>query len=253
MSPRIAFVLGGVQKGGTTALASFIAQHPGVRLPAGKEAHVFDAADFDDGWDAGGVDARYAAHFPGGMAQADALYGDATPIYCLHPRLVGRIARYNPAMRWIIILRHPVERAISQYRMERGRGDERWPLWRAALFERWRLAGHEDDFSATSPLRHASYLQRGDYARQLDVLYAHFPREQVLVLRNEELAASPHAVLERVWAFLGLPAPAVAPVFSRVFEGSQGPLPRTTPVWRLLSLLLAGRMRQAAERYGIHW
>ena len=47
-TPRVRFLIGGVQKAGTTALASYLATHPGLRLPAGKEAHVFDAPDFDD-------------------------------------------------------------------------------------------------------------------------------------------------------------------------------------------------------------
>ena len=55
-APRVRFVVGGVQKGGTTALASFLGRCPQVVLPAGKEAHVFDAPDFDEGWDVAAVD-----------------------------------------------------------------------------------------------------------------------------------------------------------------------------------------------------
>ena len=118
--PRITFVIGGVQKGGTTALAQYLAAHPGIRLPAGKEAHVFDAPGFDDAWDAATVDAQYAAHFP--QHAADVLLGDATPFYLFHPDVVARIARYNPGMRWIILLRDPATRALSQFNMERERG-----------------------------------------------------------------------------------------------------------------------------------
>ena len=251
-SPRISFLVGGVQKCGTTALARYLAQHPGVVLPKGKEAHVFDAPDFDDGWDVEQVDARYAPHFP---AQADRkrMHGDATPIYCFHPVLVRRIAAYNPAMRWILILRHPVERAVSQWRMETARGDDNWPLWRAALFERWRVAGHQDDLSPDSPLRRHTYLARGDYARQLDALYARFPRRQVLLLRNEELAMAPGSVLARVWKFLGLPEPEAVPVPGRVFDSGQSPLPGFAPTRHLLALLLRRRMRDAEHRYGIRW
>lgn len=253
MNPRIGFVLGGVQKGGTTALAHFLGQHPHLRLPAGKEAHVFDAPDFDDTWDAAAVDARYAAHFDAGADGQGCLHGDATPIYCFLPRVVERIARYNPAMRWIVILRQPVDRAVSQYRMERGRGDESWPLWAAALLEPWRLAGHRDDLALGSPLRHHSYLARGDYARQLDVLYRHFPRGQVLLLHNHELAHAPDAVMARIWDFLGLAPPPQPPAYGRVFEGGYAPLRGWSPTRGLLGLLLRGRMRDAARRHDIHW
>lgn len=251
-TPRVQFVIGGVQKGGTTALASFLAQHPGIRLPATKEAHVFDDPGFDDAWDAQAVDERYLPHL--GAAVGDGIvHGDATPIYCFLPQAVARIARYNPQMRWILILRDPVDRAISQWRMERGRGDESWPLWAAALFEPLRTAGHGNDLALGSPLRHHTYLARGDYARQMDLLLAHFPAAQLLVLRNADLAARPGTVIEQVWRFLGLPAPAAAPVFSRVFEGGHQRLPDASPTRRLLALLLRGRMRAAADRYGLNW
>ena len=45
--PRIAFLVGGVQKAGTSALAQYLRASPGLRLPADKEAHVFDGPDFD--------------------------------------------------------------------------------------------------------------------------------------------------------------------------------------------------------------
>ena len=57
--PRIAFVVGGVQKAGTSALAQYLRASPGLRLPTDKEAHVFDAPDFDEAWSAAEVDARH--------------------------------------------------------------------------------------------------------------------------------------------------------------------------------------------------
>lgn len=220
MTPRVAFLLGGVQKGGTTALAAAIAAHPRVALPRAKEAHVFDDPGFDEGWDAADVDRRFAAHIDAaGWADPGVLVGDATPITAFHPRLVARVARYNPAMRWILLLREPVDRAISQWHMERARGAEHWPMWAAFLLERQRLRGREDDFSDGSPLRHHSYLARGRYRRQREALLAAFPRGQLLVLRTEWLASRPTEVLRRVWAHLGIEAPAGEGSVPRAFEG----------------------------------
>ncbi len=240
-APRVQFVIGGVQKGGTTAMAHCLAQHPQVLLPDAKEAHVFDAADFDDGWDRAQIDARYASHYS--VGGGDRLTGDATPIYCLHERFVQRIAHYNPLMRWVLLLRDPVERAISQYHMERARGDETWPLLPALLFERWRLRGHHDDFSANSPLRRHSYRLRGDYARQLATLYRHFDPEQVLVLRSDEFHEQPQAVLARVYAHLGLPGPVRLPQRTHVFAGDYVPPSRRGITWRLAYWLLRGERR----------
>lgn len=248
-SPRIAFVVGGVQKGGTTALARCLAQHPHIRLPRGKEAHVFDAPDFDETWEMQRVDARFEPHFD--PAPEDVVHGDATPIYCFHPAFVRRIAAYNPAMRWILILRDPIERAVSHYWMERRRGVERWPFWPAMLLERWRLAGHADDFSADSPLRRFSYRARGDYARQLDVLYSHFPHEQVLLIHNTELASAQEETLSKVFRFLGL-KPLVGLACHRVFQGDYEALPQGGWKRRLLAWLLRRELAAAQARYGLN-
>lgn len=248
--PRVSFLIGGVQKGGTTALARYVGAHPQVTLPRNKEAHVFDDPAFDDAWTVDDVDRAYAEHFDADGERT--LAGDATPIYVLHPTLVGRIARYNPAMKWVVILRHPLERALSQYSMESGRGDETWPFWLAMVLERLRLHGHADDFAPRSPLRHHSYRLRGDYARQLDVLYRHFPRGQVLVLRNEELAAAPEATLRQVWDFLGLQAPPQAD-YPRVFEGDYRRLRRNGLRWWMYGWLFRRELRDQAASHGIRW
>jgi hypothetical protein len=248
-SPAIGFVIGGVQKAGTSALASYLAAHPDLRLPSNKEAHVFDQPGFDPAWTAQDIDRQYAAALPADAAGH--LCGDATPIYVFHPWLVERIARYNPRMRWIVLLRDPVERALSQYHMEHARGTERWRLWPALLLERWRLRGHEDDFSPASPLRRHSYLARGDYARQLDVLYARFPREQVLLLRSEALREAPAACLARACAFLGVPPLSQRPAPREVFAGSYPPYPRSGPTWRLARWLLREPLARMRDRYGL--
>jgi hypothetical protein len=249
-SPRVSFVIGGVQKGGTTALARFVGAHPQVVLPRDKEAHVFDDPMFDEGWGVAGIDRRYGQHFAPGTEAC--LAGDATPIYLLHPRFVERIAAYNPAMKWVVILRHPLERALSQHHMERARGDERLPFWLALVLERWRLRGHADDFALRSPLRHQSYRLRGDYATQLDALYRHFPREQVLVLHNPALAAEPEATMRHVWGFLGLAPPPHAE-YPRVFEGAYRRLRPQGLRWRLFRWWFKGVLRRQACDHGIHW
>ena len=240
-APRIGFLIGGVQKAGTTALARYLAGHPQLALPQRKEAHVFDDPGFGADWDRARIDREYARHFDAGSD--DRLHGDATPIYLFHPTLVERIAAYNPAMRWIVLLRDPVERAISQYGMERARGDERWPLWAALLFERLRLRGHHHDWSPASPLRHWSYRARGDYGRQLRTLRAHFPDAQVLVLRSTELRVSHVQVLARICAFLGVRDFNPAPAEITAFEGEPARVSRAT------ALLARWCLRRESREY----
>lgn len=252
-TPRIGFLIGGVQKGGTTALAHYLAAHPGIALPRRKEAHVFDAGDFDDAWTPAQVDARFAPCFDGdGDGHGDArLHGDATPLTVYHPRLVERVARYNPGMRWLLLLRDPVERAISHYFMERGRGAEPLGLAAAVLAEPGRLRGHADDWTPHSPLRTWSYVDRGRYARQLDVLFRHFDRGQVLLLRSGDLAARPADTVARALDFLGLPPFAAPAEFPRIFAGDYAPVGRWSPGRWLLRWRLRGEVAALRRRHGV--
>ena len=249
--PLIAFLVGGVQKAGTSALARYLGASQGLRLPVDKEAHVFDAPDFDDAWSPADIDTRYAARFADDAP--DVLFGDATPFYVFHPRCVARIGRYNPAMRWIVLLRDPVERARSQFHMERARGHESLPLWLALLLEPWRLRGRHEDLTLGSPMRHHSYRARGDYARQLDTLYAHFPREQVLLLRSERLREDAGACVREACEFLGVPPPSEDTAYEPVFVGDYPPASSGSLGSRFLRWLMRRELRAMRERYGIRF
>ena len=52
--------------------------------------------------------------------------------------------------------------------------------------------------------RHRAYIARGLYADQLERWLQHFPREQLLVLRSEDLLARPTDVYAQVLAFLAV-------------------------------------------------
>jgi hypothetical protein len=52
--------------------------------------------------------------------------------------------------------------------------------------------------------RHYSYLARGLYADQLQRWIELFPRDQVLIVRNEDMAEDPEKTVNGVFAFLGL-------------------------------------------------
>lgn len=248
--PRIRFLVGGVQKGGTSALAQYLAAHPGIDLPRDKEAHVFDAPEYDEHWSAQQVDQWSADKWPD-PDNPRLLHGDATPLTIAHPHLVARVARYNPDMRWIVLLRDPVERAISHYHMIRNWGHEPRSLLGAILVEPWRLRRSREDWSMQAPARFHSYLSRGRYVRQLDALFRHFPRDQALLVRSTDLAAQPAQTVARILAFLGLdPLPGSAE-FKRVFEGEYPATPWWSPGRALLKLGLLGEKRALRRKYGI--
>lgn len=198
--PCVSFIVAGAQKAGTTALYDYLAEDPAIAMARIKETHFFDDEARD--WsppDYGDYHALFDA--PDGRP-----CGEATPIYLYWPRSLERIAAYNPAMRLIVLLRDPVERAWSHWRMEHFRGVE--PLsfseairgGRARLFESQPWGYH----------REFSYVERGFYGEQLERLFALFPRDQALILRSTDLQDHPARTLAQARAFIGAPPAADA-------------------------------------------
>ena len=193
----------GAQKSGTTALSEFLDQHPKIQMALGKETHLFDGKKFDDNWSADEISNKYECYFPN-SASAD-LMGEATPIYLYFPEIAERLSNYNPDLKLILILRDPTERAYSHYLMEYERGNESKPFWLALLLESYRIARDDNPRDESSSQRRHSYRSRGCYTRQLENLLNHFPQQQILVLRNEELRCDHAETLKRVFDFLGVP------------------------------------------------
>ena len=214
----------GAQKAGTSALAQFLDAHPEIDMSARKEVHLFDAPEYSADWTPADIDERYRPHFAHSRftgLPGDPVLGEATPIYLFLRDVPGELHRYNTELKLIVLLRDPAQRAISHYYMEKGRGGERRPLWEALLLERFRLRRSRDPRRADSAQRLHSYRARGLYSRQLRNLYGVFPRDQVLVVRAEELLRDHDAVLRRVFAFLEVSTEVrIAPAV--VFEGEPG-------------------------------
>ena len=194
MSKRLSFLVCGAQKSGTTALAAYLRQHPVIHLPETKELHFFD--DESQAWPHPDLNALHR-HFQD--AKEGQLWGEATPISLYWDPSAKRIWRYNSAMRLIVILRNPIERAYSHWAMEHRRGNDPLPFHLA-------LEQEETRCREALPFQHRvfSYIDRGFYSAQLRRLWRFFGREQVLVLRQEDLRISPQTCMDRIWQHLSV-------------------------------------------------
>ncbi|MYE12961.1 MAG: glycosyltransferase [Gammaproteobacteria bacterium] len=251
--PRLSFMIVGAQKAGTSALAQFLDAHPEIGMSSLKEVHLFDAPEYSGEWTSADVDQRYRPHFahtrftglPG-----DPVLGEATPVYLFLRDVPAELRRYHPELKLIVLLRDPVERAISHYYMEKGRGGEQRPLWQALLLEPFRLLRSRDPRHPESAQRMHSYRARGLYSRQLRNLYGVFPPEQVLVVRAEDLLRDHDAVLARVFAFLEVSTEVRVPP-AVVFEGEPGRRRHRLLSWSLRLSYLAEFVRlRALQRQG---
>ena len=211
-----------------------------------KEVHLFDAPKYSADWTPEQIDNRYRPYFqhcpPDGTPTPEGtptlqetptamgtptsvtsvrIRGEATPIYLFLPEIAPELRRYNSDLKLIVLLRDPVERAISHYYMEKNRGYEKLPPWLALLSEPWRLRRCGNPRRHGSAWRRHAYRRRGLYSLQLSNLYRHIGPDRVLLVRTEDLGRRHDAVLGRVFDFLGVGA--CGGIEARtVFEGERG-------------------------------
>lgn len=207
---RVDFLIGGTQKGGTTALDAYMRMHPSVLMADRKEVHFFDNEEHFLA-----VDVDYAAyHASFKESPPGKLLGEATPIYMYWSATPRRVAEYNPEMKWILLLRNPVERAYSQWNMERNRGAESLPFLDAVKCEQERC-------DEALPLQHRvySYVSRGMYVEQIRRIWQYFPADQTLLIKSEVLHQRPEESLRQITNFLGIdPFPASAKLEAHLGE-----------------------------------
>lgn len=203
------FLIIGAKKCGTTALYSYLTQHPSIAPAFKKEIYFFNAF-----WKKG--PGFYRAFFPtkgerrrGTIDGQPLLTGEATPDYLFHPVVPQRTRQLVPDARLIAILRNPIDRAYSFYNHNLRAGLETLSFEDAIDQEEQRLAGEVEKITADPTyfsfhFMHHSYCSRGFYAEQLEDWMKLYDREKLLVVKTEDLNQHPAETLKTASEFLGL-------------------------------------------------
>jgi hypothetical protein len=187
------FLICGTQKGGTSALDAYLREHPEICMAEQKEVHFFDNEDYfrckKPAYD------RYHSAF--NPKASHKLIGEATPIYMYWYSAPLRIWSYNPSMKFIILLRNPINRAYSHWTMERARNTDCVSFFDAIQSEQKRCR-------EKLPYQHRvySYIDRGFYLEQLRRLWFFFPKNQVLIIKSAYLKYQPNEALHDICDFL---------------------------------------------------
>lgn len=198
------FVIIGGQRCGTTSMFDYLSRHPLVAPSLVKEVHYFDTHNTKPlSW--------YEGHFPARSSMpTGAITGEASPYYLLHPAVPARLHAVLPEATLLVLLRDPVERALSHHRHEVAKGHEHLSFAEAIAAEDARLGDDmqrlaEDETFQSFAVQHYSYVTRGFYADQLQRWADVVGRDRLFVLNADDFFADPDAVYNRVLARLGLP------------------------------------------------
>jgi Sulfotransferase domain len=215
------FLVLGAQKAGTTALYEYLRRHPQISGPSWKEVSFFDRH-----WARG--ESWYRGNFPNVARARGKHVGEASPSYVFHPLAPQRVEEVVPEARLIVLVRNPVDRALSQYNHEVALGREPLPFEEALDAEEERLRGEQERMAADP--RYFSrewwshtYKARGRYAEQLERWLAVFPCEQLLILPSDDLGSDPARAHAQVLEFLGA-SPQRLDSYPRVYEREYEPM-----------------------------
>ena len=148
----------------------------------------------------------------------------------------------------IVLLRDPVERALSQVFHARKRGFEQLRLEEALEAETSRLQSGDPE-----SLQKHSYVTRSRYLEQLHRYETLFPREQLLVLQSEQLFSDPESIWKEILNFLRLEITALPKRMPRANAGDNESLSVSPSLRIKLRKELAATALGVRERYGFGW
>jgi hypothetical protein len=182
-SRRPTFLYIGGDRCGSKSLHGIFRQHPDCYVPPIADPYFFDK-HYDRGLD------WYFSLFRDAPEQAKAI-GEFSHDYLHSPDAAQRIARDLPEAKLLVTLRHPIERTFSSYVAAYSAGATRLPI---------------DEALKADPM----FVGNSLYADKLEIYFAVFPAERILVQFFDDLEKDTEAFATRAFKFVGLePCPSI--------------------------------------------
>lgn len=201
MVPVPNFLIAGAPKAATTFLHNALTQHPEIFLTQKKEPRFFafegcqvskrDRAnrnvitDFDS----------YLNLFQG--SEGYSARGEASPVYFGSMQAPRNIHKRFPDIRFIVVVRQPVERAYSHFIFAKQKGFEPSD---ATFYDA--LITPEIIYRGFRRVR--PYLHDSNYGKSFRRYLEYFDRSQFLFLRHEHVRSDVNSVLKSVERFLNV-------------------------------------------------
>jgi hypothetical protein len=210
------FFIVGANKAGTTSLHHYLGQHPDILMSANKEPTFLSLLHL------GGLPQQPPPPFGSALVYEWADYlrlfeseepalavGEASTAYLTSHYAPWTIHEHFPHARIVAVLRHPVDRAYSQFLMYRRAGIEGFDAFEDALQDelKKRAAGLPLDNHYTELSRYGAGLAR---------YYSLFPADRIRVYRYEQLRDDGGSLLRDLFSFLEVDAGAAVDTSARL-------------------------------------
>ena len=179
---KCGFVGIGVMKGASTWVFNVLSDHPQILVSMPKELDYFSK---DENYNKG--EDWYHSKFEVASSN-DQIGGEISPSYFHSEESIKRIKEYNSDIKIIVTLRDPVQRAFSNHLhlIRRGHVKTEFLEFENAL----------DIFP--------QYLEQSMYFKHLNKWFSNFPKENILVLIQEEIEQNPQLLANNLYDFLNV-------------------------------------------------
>ncbi len=201
------FFVIGAGRTGTTSLYYYLDQHPSISRSAYDELGFFDV-NFHLGlhW--------YRSLFPSIFTKYRVksktnffMTYDVTPSYIRRPWNADRIKKIFPNTKLIAVLRNPVDRSFSHYKLL-SKTLENVGTFEEIIKEDMENISKWDDLKDNNYFAtkvEKSILARSFYAEQLSIWFKLFQKDQIMIIPSEKLSSETRNVMNNIFDFLNLP------------------------------------------------
>lgn len=225
---KVDFMLIGTQKGGSTALHEYLAQHPSCWGSYFKETGFFLYPNMNQKGLVWYMNQVWRERLPYRFSKSNCLLFESSTWYSYWHEIPQRLYEYNPELKFIFLIRNPIERAYSQYNMLIHWSKEQL-LYEYSLypdkmklnklmdqlldvenypFDYWvemeidKINNNQNNPSDFFP----DFLHRGIYYEQLMRYYHFYSKESILIIENGELKENRIKTLKKIERFLNIPS-----------------------------------------------
>lgn len=198
------FLIVGTPKSGTSAIHEYLRNHPEIFMPAHKEIHFF-GSEFkieNNRYRKQLTETEYHETFK--QAKDGQVLGESSVFYLYSDDAPSQIKAYNPNMKIIVSLRHPVDFLISYHQDSLYVEQEvESDFWKALALEKIRREGGNVPPNNNFP-KTVFYSELVEYSKYVHNYFNVFGRENVKVLIFEEFFKNPQQGYQDILKFLNL-------------------------------------------------
>ena len=206
------FIVLGPGRCGTTSMVElYLRSNPDILPSKNKEIFYFDI-NFKKplNW--------YKLFFPSVLTKffrslkgKKTLTCEGTPNYFFHPYAPKNMKKILPNAKIILMLRNPVNRTISNYRIQVRKGKQKLSFEKALERESELYEKEYEKFLKSDELEKdvdttISYLARSRYVEALERFLSYYDKKQILFINSDEYYKNPIQEYNRILSFLGLPS-----------------------------------------------